>query len=58
MANGRSNSTTDLIWCTGQKLRQHLDHVQPPDTLVMVLVALIVGVGTGLGAVLFVWLLR
>ncbi|MBK8904622.1 MAG: chloride channel protein [Anaerolineaceae bacterium] len=58
MANGRYNPTTDLIWRLGHKLRQHIDRVQPPDALVMVLVALVVGVGTGLGAVVFVWLLR
>ena len=58
MANGRYKPTADLIWRTGHKLRQIIDHVQPPDSLIMVLVALIVGVGTGLGAVVFVWLLR
>ena len=58
MANGRIKPTTDLIWRIGQKLRQTIDHVQPPDALIMVIIALIVGVGTGLGAVVFVWLLR
>lgn len=58
MANGRNHPTTDTLWRLGQKLRQVLDQVQPPDSLIMVLVALIVGVGTGLGAVVFVWLLR
>ena len=58
MANGRYKPTTSLIWRAGQKLRQHIDRVQPPDALTMVIVALIVGVGTGLGAVVFVWLLR
>ncbi|MCB8927954.1 MAG: chloride channel protein [Ardenticatenaceae bacterium] len=58
MANGRNHPTTDLLWRIGHKLRQHIDQVQPPDSLVMVLIALIVGVGTGLGAVVFVWLLR
>ncbi|MCA9945074.1 MAG: chloride channel protein [Anaerolineales bacterium] len=57
MANGRSKPTTDLIWRIGQKFRQYIDHVQPPDALIMVMVALVVGVGTGLGAVVFVWLL-
>ena len=58
MAYGRYKLTTNLIWRTGQKLRQHIDHVQPPDALTIVLVSLVVGVGTGLSAVLFVWLLR
>lgn len=58
MANGRYKPTTDLIWRTGHKLRQFIDKVQPPDSLVMVLIALIVGIGTGFGAVVFVWLLR
>ena len=58
MANGRRNHTTDLLWRLGHKLRQQIDKVQPPDALIMVIVALIVGVGTGLGAVVFVWLLR
>jgi CIC family chloride channel protein len=58
MANGRYKPTTDLIWRIGHKVRQIIDHVQPPDSLTMVVVALFVGVGTGLGAVVFVWLLR
>ncbi|GJM41376.1 MAG: chloride channel protein [Ardenticatenaceae bacterium] len=58
MTNGRYKLTTDLIWRAGHKLRQYIDHIQPPDTLIMVLVALIVGVGTGLGAVVFVWMLN
>ena len=57
MSNGRYKPTTDLIWRIGQKLRQIIDQTQPPDSLIMVLVALIVGVGTGFGAVVFVWLL-
>lgn len=58
MANGRYKPTTDLIWRIGQKLRQFIDRVQPPDSLIMVLVALFVGAGTGFGAVVFVWMLR
>lgn len=57
MANGRYKPTTDLLWRIGQKFRQTIDRVQPPDALIMVIVALVVGVGTGLGAVVFVWLL-
>ncbi len=41
-----------------QRLRQYLDHIQPPDSLVLVITAVIVGVGTGLGAVVFVRALR
>lgn len=40
-----------------QELRQYLDRVQPPDSLVLVLTAVVVGAGTGLGAVVFIWLL-
>ncbi|MDT8304325.1 MAG: chloride channel protein [Anaerolineae bacterium] len=40
-----------------QKLRQYLDRVQPPDSLVLVLTAVVTGTGTGLGAVAFIWLL-
>lgn len=58
MANGRHRPTTDHIWHIGHKLRQYIDQVQPPDSLTMVLVALVVGAGTGLGAVIFIWLLR
>lgn len=58
MANGRTKPTTDHIWGTGQKLRQIMDQFQPPDSLTMVIVSVVVGVGTGLGAVVFVWLLR
>ncbi len=41
-----------------QRMRRFLDTHQPPDTLVIVISALIVGVGTALGAVVFIWLLR
>lgn len=58
MGNGRYTPTSDFITRVGPRLRQYIDKVQPPDSLTMVLVALIVGTGTGLGAVVFVWLLR
>jgi len=35
-----------------------LDHWQPPETVVLVSTAVLVGLGTGLGAVAFIWLLR
>ncbi len=35
-----------------------LDHWQPPETVVLVSTAVLVGLGTGLGAVVFIWLLR
>jgi CIC family chloride channel protein len=40
------------------RVRIWLDRQTPPDSLVLVLSALVVGIGGGLGAVLFVWLLR
>lgn len=46
-----------VSWRMGQRLRRRLDEIQPPDSLVLVLTAVLVGAGTGLGAVLFVWLL-
>ncbi len=39
-------------------LRRYLDRVQPPDSLVLVTAAVFVGAGTGLGAVVFIWLLQ
>ncbi len=41
----------------GTWLRRYLDQVQPPDSLVLVTAAVFVGAGTGLGAVVFIWLL-
>lgn len=41
-----------------QRLRQTIDRAQPPDSLVLVLTAVLVGAGTGLGAVAFIWLLE
>jgi chloride channel protein, CIC family len=35
----------------------HFDQIEPPDSLVLVLTAMVVGMGTGLGAVIFVELL-
>lgn len=43
---------------TSQSLRQFIDRIEPPDSLVLVLTAVLVGAGTGLGAVFFIWLLR
>ncbi len=40
------------------QLREFLDRHSPPDTLMIILTAIIVGVGTGLGAVVFIWLLK
>ena len=40
-----------------QSFRNFLDNIQPPEELVLVTSAVIIGVGTGFGAVLFVWLL-
>ncbi|MCA9926494.1 MAG: chloride channel protein [Anaerolineales bacterium] len=39
-------------------LRRYMDQMQPPDSLVLVTAALFVGAGTGLGAVIFIWLLQ
>jgi len=45
------------FWATGQALRQYLDRIEPPDSIVLVFSALLVGIGTGAGAVFFIWLL-
>ena len=50
-------STKDIVWSKGNKLRQIIDRIEPPDSVVLITTAVIVGVGTGLGAVVFVWLL-
>ena len=41
-----------------RQLRQQIDRLEPPESLVLVLSAVLVGTGTGLGAVAFIWLLR
>lgn len=50
-------SSRDFVWSKGSKLRQVIDRIEPPDSVVLITTAVIVGVGTGLGAVVFVWLL-
>ncbi|MEJ2747751.1 MAG: chloride channel protein [Anaerolineae bacterium] len=45
------------LWFKTHTLRRYLDQIQPPDSLVLVGTALIVGTGTGLGAVVFVRML-
>lgn len=52
-----SKVSTDLLWQQGQRLRQLVDRFEPPDSLVLVLTAIVVGAGTGLGAVIFIRLL-
>lgn len=52
-----SLSSKDFIWSKGNKLRQVIDRIEPPDSVVLITTAVLVGVGTGLGAVAFVWLL-
>lgn len=56
MVNFLGNSTSAL-WQRGKSFRRIIDHIQPPDSLVLVTTALVIGVATGLGAVVFVWLL-
>lgn len=51
-------NTGGWFWRKDSKVRHYLDRVQPPDSLVLVITSLIVGVGTGLGAVVFVWMLE
>ncbi|MCL7451488.1 MAG: chloride channel protein [Anaerolineae bacterium] len=41
----------------GRRLSAALDHYQPPETVVLMGTALLVGVGAGLGAVVFRWLI-
>ena len=43
---------------TSQWLRRRIDQVEPPDSLVLVVMSVFVGTGTGLGAVAFIWLLE
>lgn len=40
-----------------QLLRQKIDRLEPPESLVLVLSAVLIGGGTGAGAVAFIWLL-
>lgn len=57
MSADSSNHPGDFLWSRGQQLRRYLDSVEPPDSLVLILSASIVGIGTGLGAVVFIHLL-
>ncbi|RMG93553.1 MAG: CBS domain-containing protein [Chloroflexi bacterium] len=45
------------FWLKSNRIRQFLDSLEPPDSLVLVTSALVIGVGTGLGAVIFIRLL-
>ena len=58
MANGRYKPTTNLLWRIEHQMRLSIDPIQPPDSLIRMLVTLVVGIGTRLGAVVFVWMLR
>jgi CIC family chloride channel protein len=53
-----TEKTTTQFEQTRNRFRRRLDRVQPPDFLVLVLTALVVGAGTGLLAVLFIGLIR
>ncbi|HEX6383967.1 MAG TPA: chloride channel protein, partial [Anaerolineae bacterium] len=48
----------NFIFAKSNWLRQYIDYLEPPDSLVVVVTAIFVGLGTGLGAVFFVWLLN
>ena len=54
-ANDERSST--WLSAVSQRLRQYIDRLEPPESLVLVLSAVLVGTATGLGAVLFIWLL-
>jgi CIC family chloride channel protein len=50
-------SISDL-WARQQtRFRHFLDHFQPPDSLVLVITAVLVGLSTGAAAMLFIWML-
>lgn len=57
MSEESTAQVSGRFWTTGQALRQYLDRIEPPDSIVLVLSALLVGIGTGAGAVFFIWLL-
>ena len=57
MSEESTAQVSGRFWATGQALRQYLDRIEPPDSIVLVFSALLVGIGTGAGAVFFIWLL-
>lgn len=52
------NAWPNWLTQTSQWLRRRIDQVEPPDSFVLVMTSLFVGMGTGLGAVAFIWLLE
>ena len=54
----RNNGRIRRLDQFSRQLRQKIDRVEPPESLVLVLSAVLVGTGTGLGAVAFIWLLQ
>lgn len=57
MSEESTAQVSGRFWATGQALRQYIDRIEPPDSIVLVFSALLVGIGTGAGAVFFIWLL-
>lgn len=51
------NGSRDFLWSKSRQMRRLIDRFEPPDSAVLILSALIIGSGTGLGAVVFVRLL-
>lgn len=49
--------SSSLLSRLSQPLRRNIDRLQPPESIVLILNAVLVGVATGLGAVGFIWLL-
>ena len=58
MSSTISTKAASIWWSLSQRTRAYLDRVQPPDSLVLIITAVIVGIGTGLGALIFIWLLE
>ncbi|MCP4423368.1 MAG: CBS domain-containing protein [Chloroflexi bacterium] len=50
-------SSIERLTPLGRRLQMTVDYLNPPEGLVLVMTALIVGAGAGLAAVLFIWLL-
>lgn len=48
---------SSMIERLSQRTRRHIDRLEPPESLVLVVSAVLVGTATGLGAVAFIWLL-
>ncbi len=58
MQSGHSDKIKKLLQKTAERIHQFLNRLKPTDNIAMLLIALLIGIGAGFLATIFIWMLR